>query len=62
MLQDFDADKSSGKRRGRSHAKTQVCKPATRGKVPRKGTRAASTALEQLPSGQNSKTICCLEV
>ncbi|XP_056160528.1 uncharacterized protein LOC115691752 isoform X2 [Syzygium oleosum] len=54
---DFDADKSSRKRRGRSHTKTQVCKPATRGKVPRKGTRAASTALEQLPSDVGEITV-----
>ncbi|XP_048131959.1 uncharacterized protein LOC115743016 isoform X4 [Rhodamnia argentea] len=54
---DFGAGKSSGKRKGRSRAKTKVCKPATRGKVPRKGEMAASAALEELPSDVGQITV-----
>ncbi|KAF8027009.1 hypothetical protein BT93_E0052 [Corymbia citriodora subsp. variegata] len=46
---DFDTE-SSGKRKGRLRTKTQVCKLMTRGRVPSKGIKAASAALEQLPS------------
>ncbi|XP_039168868.1 uncharacterized protein LOC104443477 isoform X9 [Eucalyptus grandis] len=54
---DFDADNSSGKRKGRSRTKTHVCTPATRGEVPSKGTKATSAALEQLPSDVGQITV-----